>query len=69
MIFQAWHLFEDDHLFDGRIRGQHSDAQLLAEMVSVLGPPPKTFLERSEAALKYWDSEGMSIRSVLLLEA
>ncbi|CZT51451.1 related to protein kinase [Rhynchosporium secalis] len=54
----AWHLFEDDHLFDGRILGQHSDAQLLAEMTSVLGPPPSSFLEQIEAALKYWGSQG-----------
>lgn len=60
-MFQAWHLFEDDHLFDGRILGKYSDAQLLAEMISVLSPPPKSFLEQSEAAFKYWDSEGMWI--------
>ncbi|KAH7364226.1 kinase domain-containing protein [Rhexocercosporidium sp. MPI-PUGE-AT-0058] len=54
----AWHLFEDDHLFDGRILGKHSDAQLLAEIASVLGPPPKEFLERSQDSLKYWDAEG-----------
>ncbi|KAK7934577.1 hypothetical protein PG985_000072 [Apiospora marii] len=30
----------------------------LAEMVSVMGPPPKTLLERSEKCQKYWDSGG-----------
>jgi hypothetical protein len=36
-----------------------------AQMVSLMGPPPKEFLERSEQCRKYWDSEG----EVLLLPA
>src|ERR1700744_497331 len=27
-------------------------------MVSLMGPPPKAFLERSENCRKYWDSDG-----------
>ncbi|WEW61242.1 hypothetical protein PRK78_006732 [Emydomyces testavorans] len=42
-----WSLFEDHLLFDGAgPDGGFSDAYLLAEMISVLGPPPIKFLER-----------------------
>jgi hypothetical protein len=34
------------------------DEQHLAEITSLLGPPPKSFLERSQKCNKYWDSEG-----------
>ncbi|KAI8950240.1 hypothetical protein F4801DRAFT_550285 [Xylaria longipes] len=27
-------------------------------MVSLMGPPPRSFLERSENCRKYWDEEG-----------
>ncbi|RHZ57076.1 hypothetical protein CDV55_106046 [Aspergillus turcosus] len=54
-----WDLFEDHHLFDGRgPDGSHSDAQLLAEMVAMLGPPPLDFLHKSPHSLNYWDSSG-----------
>jgi hypothetical protein len=35
----------------------------LAQMVSLMGPPPKQFLERSEQCGKYWDSGGMGFLS------
>lgn len=35
-----------------------SDELHLAEMVALMGPPPKAFLERSEECSKYWDAEG-----------
>ncbi|PYH66775.1 putative protein kinase [Aspergillus vadensis CBS 113365] len=54
-----WDLFEDHHLFDGRgPDGCHSDAQVLAEMVAILGPPPVEFLRKSPRSLEYWDSSG-----------
>ncbi|GAQ40314.1 hypothetical protein AKAW_09609 [Aspergillus niger] len=54
-----WDLFEDHHLFDGRgPDGCHSDAQLLAEMVAMLGPPPVEWLRKSRRSLEYWDSSG-----------
>lgn len=34
------------------------DQQHLAEMVSLMGPPPRNFLERSEKCRKYWDDDG-----------
>jgi len=36
-----------------------SDELHLAEMVALMGPPPKAFLERSEECSKYWDVDGM----------
>ncbi|RAK85462.1 kinase-like protein [Aspergillus costaricaensis CBS 115574] len=54
-----WDLFEDHHLFDGRgPDGCHSDVQLLAEMVAMLGPPSVEWLRKSPRSLKEWDSSG-----------
>lgn len=61
MRLKIWDLFEDHHLFDGRGPDSfHSDAQLLAEMVAMLGPPPVEFLRKSPRSLEYWDSSGIS---------
>ena len=38
--------------------GVLDDERHLAEMVSLMGPPPRAFLERSEKCRKYWDTEG-----------
>ncbi|RAL12337.1 putative protein kinase [Aspergillus homomorphus CBS 101889] len=60
-----WDLFEEHHLFDGRgPDGKHSDAQLLAEMVALLGPPPLAFLEKSPRSREYWDAQGNRIGAV-----
>jgi hypothetical protein len=42
-------LWKDGHL---------NDELHLAEMVSLMGPPPESFLERSEKCCQYWDAEG-----------
>jgi hypothetical protein len=34
-------------------------------MVSLMGPPPKAFLERSEKCRKYWDFDGIVCSSPL----
>ncbi|KAI1612986.1 protein kinase [Exophiala viscosa] len=55
-----WELFEGNtnSLFCG-VKDDILDDELhLAEMVSVMGPPPRKFLERSEKCRKYWDCEG-----------
>lgn len=39
------------------------DEQHLAQMVSLMGPPPKHFLERSPKCRKYWDEDGKSCPS------
>ncbi|KAB8205359.1 kinase-like domain-containing protein [Aspergillus parasiticus] len=57
-----WDLFEDDHLFDGRgPDGKHSDAQLLAEMMSILGPPSTNFLNKSSRSGEFWNDRGQYI--------
>ncbi|KAL1991438.1 hypothetical protein VTN49DRAFT_5430 [Thermomyces lanuginosus] len=59
-----WDLFEDHHLFDGRgPDGQHSDGQLLAEMIAMIGPSPIEFLHKCSNSQKYWDNSGRWIGS------
>ncbi|KAF8870387.1 protein kinase [Gymnopilus junonius] len=53
-----WDLFEGGRLFYALKDRMLNDEQHLAEMVSLLGPPPKEFLQRSEKCRQYWDSEG-----------
>ncbi|KAB8276260.1 kinase-like domain-containing protein [Aspergillus minisclerotigenes] len=54
-----WDIFEDDHLFDGRGPDEkHSDAQLLAEMMSILGPPSTNFLNKSSRSGEFWNEQG-----------
>lgn len=48
------------HLFFAKKGGALNDEQHLAEMVSLIGPPPPEFLRRSSASLRYWDSQGLS---------
>jgi hypothetical protein len=47
--------------------GNLNDELHLAEMVSLMGPPPRSFLERSETCRQYWDTEGkfVTVRKVL----
>ncbi|KAK0387572.1 hypothetical protein NLU13_3818 [Sarocladium strictum] len=56
----TWDLFEQQSLF--RIYDEHSpeqnDAQHLAAMTALLGPPPPEFLQRSELTQKYWNMNG-----------
>ena len=55
---QIWDLFEGGRLFRAVKDGHLNDEQHLAEMVSLLGPPPKEFLEKSDKSRQYWDPEG-----------
>jgi hypothetical protein len=55
---QIWDLFEGASLFHAAKDGCLNDEQHLAEMVSLLGPPPKAFLARSTKCGQYWDSDG-----------
>ncbi|KAK2865345.1 hypothetical protein FQN49_003671 [Arthroderma sp. PD_2] len=54
----VWDLAESNHLFFAKKDRILNDEQHLAEMVSLMGPPPLEFLERSERSLEYWDSQG-----------
>ncbi|KAK7993138.1 protein kinase [Apiospora marii] len=54
-----WELLEGRPLFRGETNNKLDNERHLAEMVSVMGPPPKTLLERSEKCQKYWDWESL----------
>jgi hypothetical protein len=43
--------------------GYLDDEFHFAQTVSLMEPPPKQFLERSERCSKYWDSEGKGFLS------
>ncbi|KAG9657726.1 protein kinase, partial [Aureobasidium melanogenum] len=59
-----WDLFEGGRLFRAVRDGHLDDEQHLAEMVSLLGPPPKKFLKMSDKCNQYWDPEGNWIGTV-----
>lgn len=59
-----WGLLEGGHLFFAKKNGILDDEQHLAEMVSLLGPPPQEFLKRSEKCYQYWDSQGTTPKSL-----
>ncbi|KAH3921525.1 hypothetical protein HBH64_040840 [Parastagonospora nodorum] len=53
-----WDLFEGGCLFRAVKEGHLNDEQHLAEIISLIGPPPRSFLQRSEKSRQYWDVEG-----------
>lgn len=55
---QIWNLLEDGNLFRPFKDGLLDDELHFAQMVSLMGPPPKQFVERSDRCRRYWDSEG-----------
>jgi hypothetical protein len=55
---QIWDLFEGGRLFRAVKDGHLNDEQHLAEMVSLMGQPPREFLDRSAKCRQFWDSEG-----------
>ncbi|EFE37763.1 hypothetical protein TRV_07602 [Trichophyton verrucosum HKI 0517] len=61
----TWDLLETGNLFFARKDGLLNDEQHLAEMVSLLGPPPLEFIRRSDKCLQYWDENGMIITQQL----
>ncbi|KAE8349272.1 kinase-like domain-containing protein [Aspergillus coremiiformis] len=54
----VWDLVQDSHLFFAKKNGLLDDEQHLAEMVSLMGPPPPEFLRRSEKCRQFWDEQG-----------
>ncbi|KAI5203990.1 protein kinase [Aureobasidium subglaciale] len=58
IALMIWDLFEGGRLFRAMKNGRLDDDQHLAEMVSILGPPPRRFLELSDKCRQYWDEEG-----------
>jgi hypothetical protein len=57
---KIWNLLEDGNLFNPVKDGHLNDEVNFAQMVSLMGPPLKEFLQRSARCVKYWDAEGMS---------
>ncbi|KAI7549012.1 kinase-like protein [Hortaea werneckii] len=55
-----WDLFQPKRLFNPQdSEGQYSETHHLAQMISLLGPPPLKFLRRcGEKADQYWDRNG-----------
>ncbi|KAK5999532.1 hypothetical protein QM012_005385 [Aureobasidium pullulans] len=54
----TWDLFEGGNLFPAYTNGLLDDELYFAQMVALMGPPPKEFLERSEKCSQYWDASG-----------
>ena len=52
-LLQIWDLYQGGRLFFARKNGMLDDEQHLAEMVSLMGPPPPAFLKRSETCRTY----------------
>lgn len=51
-------MFEGSHLFRNGNRGEFEKMQRLAEMTSLLGPPPEEFRKQSIECSEYWDENG-----------
>lgn len=62
---QIWDLFEGNHLFAAKDQdNRYSEPSHLAKMISILGPAPLHFLQRSENSRKFWHQDG--VRSQVL---
>ncbi|CAH0025934.1 unnamed protein product [Clonostachys rhizophaga] len=61
-------LFQGTRLFYALKDRILNDEQHLAEMASLMGPPPKAFLERSPKCREYWDADGNWIASTPIPE-
>ena len=57
---QIWHIFEGGHLFSGRDpeHAAYRSRAHLSEMVSLLGPPPPSLLERGNRSCEFFSSTG-----------
>ncbi|OKL61200.1 hypothetical protein UA08_03152 [Talaromyces atroroseus] len=61
LCLMVWRMLEGNHLFSAHKSGALNNEQHLAEMVSLMGPPPLEFLRRSPISQRYWDEEAMPI--------
>lgn len=57
---QIWDLFEDGNLFPAYRNGHLDDELHFAQMIALMGPPPKEFLDRMSETqrVRYWGSSG-----------
>ncbi|KAL2033311.1 hypothetical protein VTO58DRAFT_104025 [Aureobasidium pullulans] len=53
-----WDLFEDGNLFPAYRNGHLDDELHFAQMIALMGPPPREFLDRMSETqrVRYWDS-------------
>ncbi|PYI02369.1 kinase-like protein [Aspergillus sclerotiicarbonarius CBS 121057] len=55
----TWDIFQQGHLFYARDSDKKpSDGHHLAEMIAMMGPPPKEMMQKSDYATDFFDSEG-----------
>ncbi|RAH70681.1 CMGC/CLK protein kinase [Aspergillus aculeatinus CBS 121060] len=60
----AWDFMQDEHLFSGKTHGVLCNEQHLAELVSLMGPPPPEFVQRcsssrsSSKCARFFDERG-----------
>ena len=52
-------MVEGGHLFFAKRNRILDDEQHLAEMVSLMGPPPPEFIRRSKKCHQFWNEKGM----------
>jgi hypothetical protein len=66
MSLQIWDLFEDGNLFPAYKDGHLNDETHFAQMIALMGLPPKEFLDRMSDTLRarYWDSAGETIHLI-----
>ncbi|KAJ5086608.1 serine/threonine protein kinase [Penicillium alfredii] len=63
----TWDLFEQGHLFYARDANKNdSDSHHLAEMIALLGLPPKEILQKSEYASEFFDDDSRVPESILI---
>lgn len=60
-----WHLVTGKPLFRSRNDEPVDKESYLAEIVSLLGPPPAELLTKSAISSQYWDAKGQSVSVVL----
>ncbi|KJK79951.1 hypothetical protein H634G_04190 [Metarhizium anisopliae BRIP 53293] len=60
----VWDLLEGRRLFVAKRDGLVDDEQHLAEMVSLMGPPPREFLQRSKKCASYFDDSSNWLGSI-----
>ncbi|KGO67791.1 hypothetical protein PITC_048770 [Penicillium italicum] len=55
----TWNIFQPEQLFDAKdSKKEDSSAHHIAEMIAVLGPPPREMLQNNDYATEFFDSEG-----------
>ena len=59
-ISQIWDIFESESLFTGHgpVFQTYRSREHLAEIISLLGPPPSSLLEQGKLSHKFFSDEG-----------